>query len=1371
MSSPCPADAGGSEDGAFKLARSMQDAAHYIDQTKQTLQVHTSEVDAAARVAVPPKLGDVTSFVRKSQVGDDRSDDDDADRAIESRVEELRPAAGTVGDPSIQQTCIGEDDVVYDVSVETELADTDVVTNAVPGAGCMIVDGVLDGHPCRVLLDSGASHSHVSDQFVSTHALKASRLTQWANGLMANGSEQRIDRIVRRAELCLSELAEHVDLLVMPMYNYDVILGMNWHRAHKPVTYHDTSIDYFANQQKRSVTQSGAAMKHMSSCMISSTQLRRMLRKAGTRHQPKPLEMYLAFAVATDPQSIVVKGLSATDSHQQRFMQRYPDVCSDKLDGLPPKRSFDHRIALEEGAVPPNRQAYRESAALNDELKRQLTELLQAQVIRPSQSPFASPVLFVKKHDGTWRMCIDYRALNRVTKKNRYPLPHQDDLIERLRHAKCLTKLDLASGYWQVRMSDDSVEKTAFTTRHGLFEWLVMPFGLCNAPSTFMQMMNDVLAPLIDRCVIVFLDDILIYSPTAEQHEQDVTAVFELLRKHKLRVKLSKCDFFKEEVEFLGHVVGKGNVRMCPGKVAAITEWPTPRNTHDVRSFLGLSGYYRKFVRDYSKVATPLYALTQADTQFVWSDEAQQSLDALKAAITSAPVLALPDHNKPWIMFTDASGYAIGGVLCQDHGSGPQPVLFVSHKLGGAELNWPVHDKEMYAIIYMFKTCRWYVQDRHVTVYTDHRALQHFESQPTLSPRQTRWQQYLASYDWTIVYKAGKYNVVADGLSRRSDLQIEVSSVGISELRPDSEWLQHVQQGYLDDAWCKAIIDAKGTAIYTVVSDDRGTFIYRGEQLVIPAFDAAKQLLLSEAHDALAAGHRGAFATHHRLSRHYFWPKMYEEIVTYCKQCSICQQSKNVTLKPAGQLQPLPVPGHIGDSISIDFVIKLPRTEFGHTGFLTIVDRLSKYVVLVPIRTKSDNSSALAHNSQELDVSGDIPAAEYTFQLLFDNWVKHFGVPQSIVSDRDTQFMSKFWQAAHSAWGTRLSPTTAYHPEGDGQTERTHRTVEEVLRTLTVNEQDRWDRWLTHATVAINTSPSATTRQTPHFAVFGREMRTPLTTLTEQHAVAPNATAMVQSYTDRINQLREAMLQAQRKQKLYADHKRRAERFNVGDYVYVTTQHLRAPDDRSSKLKYKWAGPYCITREVNEVTFELDLHPRKPAHQSHSTFHVSKLRRFYPRLHRFIDDRVDDVPYLPDVDDDGDEEYEVEQVLDKKRFGTRTGNIVKYLIRWKGYSRYHDTWEPLSHLHNARDLINEFDSVQSRGLNKHQMFQQVDDLVSDVSESRLPEPEDVMPTPDACVEPQPITYGQARRKKQRRLATDAPMTVNACMVLPLHHCI
>ena len=1178
------------------------------------------------------------------------------------------------------------------------------------GMGCIIVEATVCGLPCRVLLDTGATHCHISEHFARKHALNVEQMARGYSVTLANSSVQQIHTWIPTADLVLNGTSEKVELVVMPLpAHYDVILGMQWHRAHQPVTYSNASVQYQTDRGRVTLQQPIAVVKELeSNCLISASQLRRMLRKPirGSDNTPPSaiLETYLVYVNAVDTSTPV-----ASDKYATYFMEKYPTVCSDQPTGLPPHRSFDHHIELEPGAEAPNKPAYRQSSAHNDELKKQLTALLDLGVIRPSKSPFASPVLFVKKQDGSWRLCIDYRALNRVTKKNRYPLPHQDDLIERLRHARYLTKLDLRSGYWQVRMGDDSVEKTAFTTRYGLYEWLVMPFGLCNAPSTFMQMMNDLLRPLLDSCVAVFIDDVIIWSTTEQQHYKDVTAVFDILQQNQLAVKMSKCDFFKEEVTFLGHVVGRGSVRMCPDKLAAIVEWPTPHTTTDVRAFLGLCGYYRKFVKGFSSIAKPLYELTSGDAVIQWTPAAEQSFTDLKHALTTAPVLALPDHEKPWSMFTDASGYGIGGVLCQDHGNGPQPVLFVSHKLSGAELNWPVHDKEMYAVIYMFKTCRWYVQDRHVTVYTDHKALEYFATQPTLSPRQTRWQQYLASYDWTIVYKAGKYNVVADGLSRRSDMQVasvespdslplgglslECAS-GTFTTHTDDTWLREVQQGYNDDPWCKAILDSNGTPIYTVQQCEDGPYIYRGTQMVIPNFDAAKLPLLQEAHDATAAGHRGAMATHHRISRHYYWPRMYQEIVTYCKECLSCQQSKNLTLRPGGLLMPLPVPEAPGDAISIDFITKLPKTERGHTGILTVIDRLTKYVVLIPTSTKDDHSNALAHENNELNTKGDVPAAEITCDLLFHHWVKHFGVPRTITSDRDPQFVGEVFTSTFQIWGTKLQPTTAYHPEGDGQTERTHRTIEEVMGTLVSEQQHTWDLYLAHTAIAINTAPSASTGQTPHHAVFGREMRTPLNMPVER--AAPTTASRAQSYAERVTEIRDRMTAAQNNQKFYADQKRRAEMFHEGDYAFVTTKHLRAPTDRSNKLKLKYAGPYKIVKKINDVTFELELHQVQSVKQPERKFHVSKLRRFYPRFLRFVDsDKVDEVPQPPILIDE-DVEYEVEEVLDKR--------VVKgkpeYLIRWQGYSKYHDTWEPKDHLQNAEELVAAYHRLHDRSKKK-----------------------------------------------------------------------
>ena len=357
--------------------------------------------------------------------------------------------------------------------------------------------------------------------------------------------------------------------------------------------------------------------------------------------------------------------------------------------GLPPSREVDHKIELVPGATPQSRPTFRLSAFELAEMKKQLEDLVKAGFVQPSKSPYGAPVLFVKKKDGTQRMCIDYRALNNVTIKNSYPLPRVDELFDRLQGARYFSKIDLRSGYHQIRIVPEDVHKTAFRTRYGHFEFLVLPFGLTNAPGTFMHLMHQVFREFLDDFALVFLDDILIYSKTIEEHEEHVRCVLEVLRKEKLYAKESKCELFKTEVEFLGHFVGRDGVRMMSDKVKAVADWPVPSKVGHVRAFLGTAGYYRKFIKDFSLIAAPLHDLTKDSVKFDWTPACQAAFVRLKAALQQGPVLVLPDPLLPFVVHTDASGFAVGAVLMQDQGHGLQPIAFLSKKMNGARVGTP----------------------------------------------------------------------------------------------------------------------------------------------------------------------------------------------------------------------------------------------------------------------------------------------------------------------------------------------------------------------------------------------------------------------------------------------------------------------------------------------------------------------------------------------------------------------------------------------------------------------------------------------------------------------------------------------------------
>jgi len=1185
-------------------------------------------------------------------------------------------------------------------------------------ASSIVMHGTVNNIPTLILFDSGAEGVFISDTLVQKHDLNTQHDNRSMIGVMADGSKRTIDRIVKGVTLQIQQYYDIVDMHVLPISQYGVILGVPWHESvnatthhrHRMISlkqrYHNKTVNEIVLKQQRHDRRIQRNMNnnvsHVDSILISAVQLKKWMRqrstyKDGAKVQEAPAMIYLIHITSVHEVSIDAE---KHDKYHQKYTVLYPDVCGEIPSGLPPQRSYDHHIELEQGAQPINQQAYRASAADNDEIRKQVNEMLDKGWIRPSTSSFASPVLLVKKHDGSMRMCVDYRALNKLTIKDRYPLPHTDELTDRLSKARFLTKLDLRAGYHQVRITDKDIHKTAFTTRYGLYEYLVMPFGLCNAPSTFMRMMNDILRPLLDVCVIVFIDDILIYSETEQQHHINVCNVFDLLRQNKLYVKLSKCEFFKQEVEFLGHIVGNGQIKMCPSKVDAILNWPTPTSVTDVRSFLGLCNYYRKFIRGFSTIALPLTDATKNDITFIWASKQQVAFDQLKHAITSAPVLQLPNQLLKWVLYTDASGFAIGGVLCQpDVNNCLKPVIFLSHKLSGSELNWPVYEKEFYAIVYCLKQCQWYLQGNDVTIYTDHKSLQYFISQKSLSPKQSRWIEFLSAFYCNIEYKEGKYNVVADALSRRPDHQsnstderhntdshsteiirnaIRINSIiqqtvsttfsnlfGISTFTVGDDYLDKVKQAYADDSVCKSIIEANGTPMYTISHG----FIYKGTRLYIPPFDSLKSPLLYEYHDSASSAHRGIASTHERIKRHFYWPHMQHDIEEYCRTCKECQQSKVVNQLKNGLLQPLPIPNNKFDDISMDFITHLPTTTSGNNVILVIVDRLTKYARFIPLE---------AYHTH------DLPAAQVTADAVFTYWCRIFDVPLTIVSDRDPQFTSKFWTALFEKYNTQLKLSTAYHPQTDGQTERTNRTLEEILRSYLSPTQTDWDTWLSSAEIAYNNTCHSSTGQTPHELVFNQHRRSMADFIALAHNTPSKAVITAEK---RIQLAKQCIERAQKRQLQEANKHRRDIKYNVGDLVFISTEHITPTGTTSNKLMYKYMGPYRIIRRISDVAYEIKL-PAKS--KLHPVFYVNRLRKFYPRLEQFADDDGNDIEPPPAIVDE-DYEWEVDQIL-KDRIA-KNGQR-QYLIKWKGYTSIHNTWEFIDNLVNAKGKIKEYHQQQ-----------------------------------------------------------------------------
>jgi hypothetical protein len=617
--------------------------------------------------------------------------------------------------------------------------------------------------------------------------------------------------------------------------------------------------------------------------------------------------------------------------------------------------------------------------------------MLSQGLIQHSSSYFSSPVLLVREKDGTWRFCVDFRALNAVTSKDRFPIPAIDELLDELYGTRWFSKLDLRSGYHQIRMAQEDVHKTTFCTHQGHYEFLVMPFGLCNAPSTFQSTMNLIFEPFLRRFVIVFFDDILVYSPTLDSHFQHLETVFKCLLENEFCLKASMCSFAQSSIEYLGHIVSHEGVGPDPSKISAMIGWPAPFNLKHLRGFLGLTGFYWKFVRNYASLAAPLTALLKKDA-FVWTDETQAAFEGLKKAMSEVPMLGLPNFNEKFILETDDSGAGMGAVLIQNN----PPLCYFSKQFCPKMLQASTYVRELCAITTAVKKWRTYLLGNTFTIFADQRSLRELMTQVIQTPEQQFYLTKLLGYSYEIIYKPGPQNRGADALSRVHCLAITV---------PHLDFLTTFkQQLAADEEFQKFLTQVKTNPREFSYFECKNGLLFVKGKLFIPASSPLKNTLLEEFHVYTIGGHRGIHRTFGRLQENVFWYGMRKDVTQFVKSCSTCQQTKPANHSTYGLLRPLSVPEQIWEDISLDFIVGLSSFKT-HMAILVVVDRLSKAAYFGSLLTQFTT----------------VKVADLFAKMV----CKLHGMPRCMVSDRDPIFLARTilfeWNETENVYC--LSPT------------------------------------------------------------------------------------------------------------------------------------------------------------------------------------------------------------------------------------------------------------------------------------------------------------------------------------------------------------
>jgi transposase InsO family protein len=931
-------------------------------------------------------------------------------------------------------------------------------------------------------------------------------------------------------------------------------------------------------------------------------------------------------------------------------------------------KSVQHRIPT---TGPPNRAApYRCGLKTRDIVQEELQRMEEMGVIEPSNSEWAAPIVLAPKPDGSLRFCVDYRKLNEVTVRDSYPLPRMDDCLDSLGTAQIFTTLDANCGYWQLEIPEEDRDKTSFISHMGTYRFSRMPFGLVNAPATFQRAMDVLLTPVLWRKAIVYLDDIIIFSSTVEDHIRDVDQVLTMLNEAGVSLKLKKCRFFRRRVDYLGHVIQPGQLGMAAKKMSAVDTWALPRTKRELKSFVAFCSVYRKFVPNFAQIAAPLNKLLKKDAEEViaLTEEVRKAVFLLKEKLTSPPLLALPTRDSSFILETDASNVAIGAALLEVRSDGnTQPVGFYSRSLLPAEKNYSVTEREALAVVWGVKQTRPYLERTKFVVRTDHSALRWLFGASEENQRICRWRLSLAEFSFTVEYRPGKKHVAADTLSRLpardptsqdTDLDPPVLVVEMPLQPPPTRprggpWIEMTQampplthdEVFEEQRW-----DPECQRLAELASQGYPGYGWNAEGLLCKAMEGQRpqvlvppklrEIVLHMAHLPPKASHPGARRMQANISQEFYWATLRRDCADYVKHCLSCAAVKGPDGRQTRPLQLFPPDGP-WEFVCADILGPLPTTVSGHRFVLVISDRFSKFTVAVPMKTTTADDVA---------------------EVFVSSWISYFGVPLILLTDNGPQFASKFLQQVSAVLGVQQRFTSAYHPATNGQVERFNRTVLAMLSHYVSNDRE-WDKQIGPAMVAYNATVHDSTGFSPQEMLRAEAPRV----LLSGNASIPPADKgtwrrkFLQNLAVIGKKAKEKLQSAQaRYKKAYDAHVRaRNATLVAGDWVLVRVF------TESPKLTLPLAGPYEILRvDSRNGTYLLNTTDGEV---------------------RVASDRVKPAPYPRDLPlgwspvtrmADQAEEDTTEYVVDRiVSHGRNAESKVVARVRWAGYDSADDTWE------------------------------------------------------------------------------------------------